>query len=85
MCRPKKSCTLNQGSNFEAAFVIAHEMGHRYVYVSTNIPVDKSQHDNDLKTLGCIVVPPSPMKHAAIHTGIDFIYESINACISKDE
>ncbi|XP_054720275.1 A disintegrin and metalloproteinase with thrombospondin motifs adt-1-like [Uloborus diversus] len=28
MCRPKHSCTLNEGSSFEAAFVIAHEMGH---------------------------------------------------------
>lgn len=28
MCRPQHSCTLNEGSSFEAAFVIAHEMGH---------------------------------------------------------
>ncbi|GIY27291.1 hypothetical protein CEXT_692841, partial [Caerostris extrusa] len=28
MCRPKHSCTLEEGSSFEAAFVIAHEMGH---------------------------------------------------------
>ncbi|KAG8196496.1 hypothetical protein JTE90_012312 [Oedothorax gibbosus] len=28
MCRPKHSCTLNEGSSFEAAFVIAHEIGH---------------------------------------------------------
>uniref|UniRef100_A0A224XGC5 Putative metalloprotease n=1 Tax=Megacormus gertschi TaxID=1843536 RepID=A0A224XGC5_9SCOR len=28
MCRPKYSCTLNEGTNFEAGFVISHEMGH---------------------------------------------------------
>lgn len=29
MCKPTYSCTLNEGKSFEAAFVIAHEMGHR--------------------------------------------------------
>ncbi|KAH9421106.1 hypothetical protein DERP_010044, partial [Dermatophagoides pteronyssinus] len=28
MCRPSYSCTLNEGKNFESAFVIAHEMAH---------------------------------------------------------
>ncbi|CAG2173530.1 unnamed protein product, partial [Oppiella nova] len=28
MCKPAYSCTLNEGKSFEAAFVIAHEMGH---------------------------------------------------------
>ncbi|KAI1280547.1 A disintegrin and metalloproteinase with thrombospondin motifs 6 [Halotydeus destructor] len=28
MCKPTYSCTLNEGKSFEAAFVIAHEMGH---------------------------------------------------------
>ncbi|RWS03174.1 disintegrin and metalloproteinase with thrombospondin motifs 7-like protein 1 [Dinothrombium tinctorium] len=28
MCKPHYSCTLNEGKSFEAAFVIAHEMGH---------------------------------------------------------
>ncbi|OTF81072.1 A disintegrin and metalloproteinase with thrombospondin motifs family protein, partial [Euroglyphus maynei] len=30
MCRPSYSCTLNEGKNFESAFVIAHEMAHRF-------------------------------------------------------
>ena len=28
MCHPDYSCTINEGSNFESVFVIAHEMGH---------------------------------------------------------
>ncbi|XP_074594116.1 ADAMTS metallopeptidase stall [Brevipalpus obovatus] len=28
MCKPSYSCTLNEGKSFEAAFVIAHELGH---------------------------------------------------------
>ena len=31
MCKPTYSCTLNEGKSFEAAFVIAHEMAHRWV------------------------------------------------------
>ena len=31
MCKPTYSCTLNEGKSFEAAFVIAHEMAHRFV------------------------------------------------------
>ncbi len=33
MCRPAYSCTLNEGKNFEAAYVIAHEMAHRWVEI----------------------------------------------------
>ena len=29
MCHPSYSCTINEGSNFESVFVIAHEMGHK--------------------------------------------------------
>ena len=32
MCRPSYSCTLNEGKNFESAFVIAHEMAHRLTF-----------------------------------------------------
>ncbi|TRY70666.1 hypothetical protein TCAL_09680 [Tigriopus californicus] len=28
MCHPSYSCTINEGSNFESVYVIAHEMGH---------------------------------------------------------
>ena len=31
MCHPRYSCTINEGHNFESVFVIAHEMGHKYV------------------------------------------------------
>lgn len=31
MCRCDYSCTINEGNSAEAAFVIAHEMGHRLV------------------------------------------------------
>lgn len=28
MCKPAYSCTINEAKNFEAAYVIAHEMAH---------------------------------------------------------
>ena len=31
MCHPSYTCTINEGRNFESVFVIAHEMGHKYV------------------------------------------------------
>lgn len=37
MCRPAYSCTLNEGKNFEAAYVIAHEMAHRWVEIEKKI------------------------------------------------
>ena len=40
MCRPSYSCTLNEGKNFESAFVIAHEMAHRYGFLPFFKPKD---------------------------------------------
>lgn len=45
MCKPAYSCTLNEGKSFEAAFVIAHEMGHRY-----DIPLNS----NSREQLACL-------------------------------
>ncbi len=31
MCDSATSCTVSEGSHFESVFVIAHELGHKYV------------------------------------------------------
>lgn len=34
MCSATRSCTINEGLDFGAVFVITHEMGHRLVNLS---------------------------------------------------
>lgn len=31
MCTATSSCTINEGKHFESVFVVAHEIGHKYV------------------------------------------------------
>ncbi len=31
MCYDAYSCTINEGSNYESVYVIAHEMGHKCI------------------------------------------------------
>lgn len=52
MCKPAYSCTLNEGKSFEAAFVIAHEMGHRFAFFC--LPTDSSLL-TFRKTLSCLL------------------------------
>lgn len=33
MCTATSSCTINEGKHFESVFVVAHEIGHKYVNV----------------------------------------------------
>ncbi len=41
MCYDDYSCTINEGSNYESVYVIAHEMGHKLAFgrllLSSNI------------------------------------------------
>ena len=32
MCTATSSCTINEGKHFESVFVVAHEIGHKYVF-----------------------------------------------------
>ena len=32
MCTSTSSCTVNEGRHFESVYVVAHEIGHKYVY-----------------------------------------------------
>ncbi|VDO75276.1 unnamed protein product [Onchocerca flexuosa] len=34
MCSVKNSCTISEGLDFSAAFIVAHEMGHKFVFVN---------------------------------------------------
>ncbi len=31
MCTRSSSCTVNEGRHFESVYVVAHEIGHKYV------------------------------------------------------
>ncbi len=35
MCTSSSSCTVNEGRHFEAVYVVAHEIGHKYDYYIT--------------------------------------------------
>lgn len=31
MCTEERSCTISEGLDFSAVFIVAHEMGHKFV------------------------------------------------------
>ena len=34
MCQPHRSCNVNQDTGLSLAFTVAHELGHKFVFVS---------------------------------------------------